>query len=222
MITSSVILDVVIAAIVVICIWIGKKRGLFRTLAELLSYIVAWIGASILATSLSKAVAEWLRPWLEGKLQKMVDDLVQSIDLETGFSDMIGELPEGLSKLFLDAGLAGKLEDAILGNVRIDVGPYVEQALQNAAYMISFILLFILLMILLRLLIKALDVLTKIPVIHELNMIGGVLAGGIKGLVLVLVLLWLAGETGYLVSQETAAHSYIVPFLQNVFPFLQV
>jgi len=83
--------------------------------------------------------------------------------------------------------------------------------------MITFILLFVLVMIALRLLIKALDILTKLPVIHELNAVGGVLAGLVKGVVLVLVLLWLSKQTGLLISQETAANSYIVPYLQGLF-----
>ena len=105
----------------------------------------------------------------------------------------------------------------MLSGVHIDVGPYVEQTLQNLAYMISFIILFIVVMIVLRLIIRALDILTKLPVIHELNSIGGVLAGAAKGVVLVLVLLWLANQTGLLISQEAAANSYIVPYLQGIF-----
>jgi len=218
MIASSVILDVVIASIVVVCIWIGKNRGLFRTLAELVSYLVAWVAASVLASAVSAAVAEWLRPWMTEKVQRIADDFISNVDLETGFSDMINTLPEGLAKLFRDAGLAEKMEDILLGSVHIDVGPYVEQTLQNIAYMISFIVLFIVVMIVLRLIIKALDLLTKLPVIHELNSIGGVLAGAAKGIVLVLVLLWLSKQTGLLITQEATANSYIVPYLQVVFP----
>ena len=58
MITSSVILDIVIVAIVIINIFIGKKRGLFRTLAELLSYIVGWIVTSALAEKVSVVAAK--------------------------------------------------------------------------------------------------------------------------------------------------------------------
>ena len=36
--------------------------------------------------------------------------------------------------------------------------------------------------------------------------------------VLVLVLLWLSKQTGLLITQEAAANSYIVPYLQVVFP----
>ena len=220
MIASSVILDVVIVAVVIILSIIGKKRGLFRTLAELVSYIVGWIAASVLAKKVSVAVAEWLRPWVEGKLENIAEDLLACVDLEQGFEEMISSLPEGLAKLFLDAGFAGKLEQLILGNVSFDFGPYVEELLQNIAYMLSFIVLFLIVMFFLRFLIKALDILTKLPVIHQLNAAGGVLIGALKGLVLVLLLLWLAGETGYLVPREAMTHSYIVPYLQDVFPFL--
>ena len=220
MIASSVILDVVIVAAVIILSIIGKKRGLFRTLAELVSYIVGWIAASVLAKKVSVAVAEWLRPWVEGKLENIAEDLLACVDLEQGFEEMISSLPEGLAKLFLDAGFAGKLEQLILGNVSFDFGPYVEELLQNIAYMLSFIVLFLIVMFFLRFLIKALDILTKLPVIHQLNAAGGVLVGALKGLVLVLLLLWLAGETGYLLPREAMTHSYIVPYLQDVFPFL--
>ena len=46
MITSSVILDLVLIAIVAVCVFFGAKRGLFRTLADLAAYLVALIGAA--------------------------------------------------------------------------------------------------------------------------------------------------------------------------------
>jgi len=219
LITSSVILDIVIAAIVLISLLIGRSRGLFRTLAELLSYIVSWIISSILANALSVKVVEWLRPVVEGKLQQIAADMIAGIDLEAGLDGLKEALPEELGGLLanveLDRQMLTSLEQALQSGLTIDVGPYVEQTLQNVAYMISFIVLFIVVMMVLRLLIRVLDILTKLPVIHQLNAFGGAVAGVAKGLVLVLVLLWLSRETGLLFSQEAAARSYIVPYLQG-------
>jgi len=209
MLTSSVILDVVIAAIVVICVLIGKRRGLFRTLAELVSHIVAWIASSILATAISAAVAEWLRPMVETKLHGWMADIAWE-GVENGWET----LPAFMQEEKILEALKGTLESGL----SIDMGPFIEQALQNLAYAVSFIILFILVMILLRVLINMLDIVTKLPVIHELNAFGGILAGAAKGVVLVVLLLWLARETGYLVSSDAMAKSYFVPYLQGIIP----
>lgn len=209
MLTSSVILDIVIAAIVVLCILIGKRRGLFRTLAELVSYIVAYFCTAFLAGQVSAAVAEWLRPMVEAKFHELTADITWNA-VESGL--------ENLPAFMREEQLLEPVREALEGGMAVDMGPLIEQALQNLAYMVSFIVIFIVVLVVLRIIIRTLDIFTKLPVIHELNALGGILAGAVKGLVLVFLLLWLAKETGYLVSADAMADSYIVPYLQGFLP----
>ena len=61
MLQSSVILDVAIVVIFALAVWIGKRKGLFRSLAELAVYLLGLIGASLAAGQLTGQVVGLLR-----------------------------------------------------------------------------------------------------------------------------------------------------------------
>ena len=46
MIASSVILDLAILGIFLLCLWLGARKGLFRSLADLAASLAALVGAS--------------------------------------------------------------------------------------------------------------------------------------------------------------------------------
>jgi len=204
MITSSVILDVAMAAVVVLLAWIGAKRGLFRTLAELLSYVVAYIAASVLGGYAASYVVEWIRPMAEAKLHELAGDYLSGLleDLPPVLLEHAGELPD-LSGIDLNG---------------IDVGPFIETGLYNISYAISFVVIFLLTMILLRLIISAMDIATRLPLIRQLNDLGGFLCGAVKGVLLVAFVLYLAGKTGLFISESAMEGSWILAVLKWYWP----
>ena len=73
MLQSSAILDVAIVVIFAFAVWIGAKKGLFRSLAELVIYLVGLVGASVAAGRLTGQVVELLRPALESKVSEAIE-----------------------------------------------------------------------------------------------------------------------------------------------------
>ena len=66
---------------------------------------------------------------------------------------------------------------------------YISESLTNMILSAgSYILLFIVITILIRVLIKVLDVITKLPVIHEFNAAGGALVGLLESLIIIWIL----------------------------------
>lgn len=198
MLTSSVIVDIVICAVVALSLLIGARRGLFRSLAELVSCIAAYVITSLLAGGLASAAAEWLRPMAEERVSALV---------EAYLSGALEKAPAFLTAGFLEELLEQALPEAI-----------VEQGLYNIAYAAVFVVLFLVVIFALRLLIRAVDTVLKLPLLHELNTFGGAAVGALKGAVLVGLLLWLAQRTGLLVSQEALTGSLLVPFWQRFLP----
>ena len=196
MLTSSVIVDIVIFAVVALSLLIGAKRGLFRSLAELVSCIAAYVITSLLAGSLSSAVAEWLRPMAEERVSALV---------EAYLSGALENAPAFLTAGFLEELLEQALPEAI-----------VERGLYNIAYAAVFVVLFF--VVVFALLIRAVDTVLKLPLLHELNTFGGAAVGALKGAVLIGLLLWLARRTGLLVSQEALTGSLLVPLWQRFLP----
>ena len=84
MLTSSVMLDLIIAVIVVFSAWLGAKHGLFRTLAELAAYVVAYVASVILSGRLAGLAVEFWSGREEIRSLRQTDRLYRpNMDPET-------------------------------------------------------------------------------------------------------------------------------------------
>ena len=204
MLQSSVILDVAIVLMFALSVWIGAKKGLFRSLAELVVYLVGLVGANLAAGGLTDRVVDLLRPVLESQVSEAITDYI---------SGTLSELPfgEALAGLENVGDLTG---DAAAGMVDL----MVETLLYNLTYVIVFLAVFLLLVLLLRLIINLGDFLLRLPVLHEMNTLGGILIGAVKGILIVCLILWLDSKAGLLLDSAAVQGSYIAPFLLKILP----
>jgi len=62
------------------------------------------------------------------------------------------------------------------------------------------------------------DLVARLPLIHQVNTLGGLVFGGLKGLLVVWLLLWLDGKTGLLLGSGVLEGSYIAPIFLQFFP----
>ena len=204
MLQSSVILDVAIVLIFALSVWIGAKKGLFRSLAELVVYLVGLVGANLAAGGLTDRVVDLLRPVLESQVSEAITDYI---------SGTLSELPfgEALAGLENVGDLTG---DAAAGMVDL----MVETLLYNLTYVIVFLAVFLLLVLLLRLIINLGDFLLRLPVLHEMNTLGGILIGAVKGILFVCLILWLDSKTGLLLDSSAVQSSHIASLLMKILP----
>ena len=208
MITSSVIVDRVLIAIVAVCVFLGAKRGFFRSLADLAAYLISLIGASFLANQFTPQVMEHLRPVLEGQVSQSITDYLTALTTtDASYSGLLKGLLDTLTE-------NGTIDD--VANVAVEV--LADTILHNMAYMLLFLAAFVVLVVVLKLVIRVVDTALKLPVLHQMNTLGGILAGAVKGLVLVLLLLWLNEQTGLLVDPQALRASVAAPFLLQLLP----
>ena len=64
--------------------------------------------------------------------------------------------------------------------------------------------------LLLRLAIRALNLTFRLPLLRQVNCLGGLLFGAAKGLVLVYLGVWLLGQAGILLTPEVIAESTLL------------
>ena len=204
MLQSSVILDVAIVVIFALSVWIGGKKGLFRSLAELVVYLVGLVGASLAAGGLTDRVVELLRPVLESKVSEAISDYI---------SGTLSDLPFGSALAGLD-GIGDLAGEAAQQTVDL----LVETLLYNLAYVLVFLAVFLLLVLVLKLVINLGDLLLRLPVLHEMNTLGGILIGAVKGILIVCLILWLDSKTGLLLDSSAVQDAYIAPFLLKILP----
>ena len=205
MIASSVILDLAILGIFLLCLWLGARKGLFRSLADLAASLAALVGASWAAGYLAQTAVEWIRPLLEERITGAIEGYLAQVAGGEEYAGILADLlvrlsgqipPEG-------AGAAEALADLVLGNI---------------AYALVFLGAFVLLMVVLKLVIRAVDTVLKLPLLHQANTLGGLLFGALEGLLLILVLLWLEEKTGLLVDSRALEGSLLAPYLVNLLP----
>ena len=87
--TNPIIIDLVLAAVLVLFIWLGSRKGFILTLCGFLAIFVALIGASILSNALAEPVAKTMEPVIAHRIQ---DALAQAIE-ETDFISAAKILP---------------------------------------------------------------------------------------------------------------------------------
>ena len=205
MIASSVILDLAILGIFLLCLWLGARKGLFRSLADLAASLAALVGASWAAGYLAQTAVEWIRPLLEERVTGAIEGYLAQAAGGEEYAGILADLlvrlsgqipPEG-------AGAVEALADLVLGNI---------------AYALVFLGAFVLLMVVLKLVIRAVDTVLKLPLLHQANTLGGLLFGALEGLLLILVLLWLEERTGLLVDSRALEGSLLAPYLVNLLP----
>ena len=159
----SLTFDVAIAAILLLCLIIGGRRGFIRSLLSVVILVVSLVGGSIAANVLADPVTEWVTPRVE---RYMLDRLTNGRSEEAvsaaaaSDSAALGQIVDfdaitGIAKKAVDSAVeAGKnlLEGAVTGMIR------------SLVYAVLFLLSFLLLA-------------ARAPVLGTLNRLAGAALG---------------------------------------------
>jgi len=203
-------MDIVIAAVLVLSVVIGIKRGLLKSLAGVIIMILSFMGASWAANMLSGPVAKWLQPMLqETILQKWFpegtggDLPVLNPELYEGpFGDLLKQLGEQIQSAGHD--LLTTLTEGIIQSIAY-----------GAVYLVSFVVL----LVVLSLLMKPLQLATKLPGLHAINAVGGGILGLVWGVLLAFLIVWvmLVFQWGG-ITQEMIDQSILLKIFANNSP----
>ena len=224
---SPLVIDIVILVILALFAWRGAKKGLILTVFSLLALFVAFFGARYVTDHFHEPVADIIRPSIQLAVDDILADMISdpgSIDpdlLPEGvtpdmipedfeieveydpsghitlqqiltFLDTVDEFPE-LRRLLRDA-----IEDGRISVTTNAVDAVVAYAAMLAAKIILFALSFLLILLIWGLASRALDLTFKLPVLSWFNGVGGAVFGVIKGVAILLVVVWLGKLVGLL------------------------
>jgi len=193
--------DIIIIALLALFAWRGAAKGLVLSLCGLAAIFVAYFGAQFLSEQFCGPVGNILRPIIiqtvrgadaepevdpeDPESTYTLEELVRSIQdkgLFEGFSD------------FIEQGVA---EGALPKNERLSpleaLASYLSRAIARA---LLFGVIFFGGLLAWFLLSHALDLAFKLPILAEVNLIGGLLVGLLKGALLTVVLVWLGQVSG--------------------------
>lgn len=226
--------DVMIAALLVLAVWRGYRRGLVLTLCGFLAIFVALIGASLVSSALAEPVSQAISPIIQSSIQQAVSeklqgpadsaqgddsvpDFLQDPTLQQPEEEPMADAPleEILSLLRqspLYRGFADAIQDAVddglvaaTADATTIIADYISA---QVARMVLFAVSFVLILILWFFLSHALDLAFKLPVLSTLNRWGGAALGLGRGALLIFVACWLL-KGGFL-PQEAIHNTYLL------------
>ena len=213
--------SIVIGVVFLICVIIGWARGFFRVLIS-----VAGLIASIV-------IATYVSPNLSSYIQKNTewdDKLADSIAEKLEFSEMGEETSRGIQVALIDQlPLPDTMKDNIMDNNNLETydilkatGVY-DYIAKSVSVVVINGMVFISLIIVCRLIFMILSHMTKgidnIPIIGEIDKIGGAILGGIKGLIFIWIFFLILSLTSTMEWSrnltEAACQSGILKLLYN-------
>ena len=173
----SIIVDIVILAIIVLCIIIGYVRGLTGSLIKIVSFVLSLIIAFVLFVPVSNVIINntEIDENLEASIRNMIiqDEQNENENMPEAITDYIGQQ--------IDQA-ADDAKEAIVDSTARDVSLTIVKAG-------TWIALFIIARILLIFLRFITSLIAKLPVIKQFDKLGGIIYGLLEGLIIVYVLL---------------------------------
>ena len=215
-------MDIVAVAALLVFVIVGAREGLFRSLAGLVIVVVALVGAGMIAATLADPAAKLITPIIEKAITEKVDDAIteKTGKLDTQRTDTGVE--ELMDILGLDEdvrqSIGQRAEESVRSTGASAISAVVESLCRSIIYGVLYIFSFLALSVLLHILAKAMDLLTKLPVIHSLNALGGGAIGLVKGALVLFLAIWALRRLGVSFETEAVAQTHILQFFATHTP----
>ena len=202
----SFLFDIGIVLLLAFFAWRGAVKGLIMSLCGLVAVFVAFFAAQFLSDAFCVPVANIMRPIIASRLQEAapgpgpaaaederpvytLDDLLESVrdnGLFEGFAD------------FMEQGAA---DDAIESESLSPLEALAGYLSKGIAKALLFGLLFVGVLLVWFLLSHTLDLAFKLPILAQVNLACGLVLGLVKGVLLIIVLVWLGQLAGVIPNQ---------------------
>lgn len=216
--------DLVVIGIIALSTWIGYKQGLLSSLFR----FTGFIAAIVCAQWFHRPLADLLMRQLEfrTKIQEVVSKFLHSIVGKqmdgSGVESLVKGMSPEMEKIWQSAGEKGAEAINLLAS----------QITQSFMYALSFIILIFFFRILFRIVQSFMVHINVIPLVGKLNQILGMVIGGIQGIVVVMLLIFVAnafrqfslpGAFMHGVEQSAlAVHFVDFNFIFNIINFIKL
>ena len=200
------IIDIVIVLLLAFFAWRGAVKGLVLSLCGLAAVFVAFFAAQFISDTFCAPVANIIRPIIAGSIQEAAPEEENTDPEEEQPSYTMGELLKSVKENGLFEGFSDFMEQGA-ANDTIGHGPlspvdalagYLSKGIAKA---LLFGLAFVGIQLAWFLLSHALDLAFKLPILSQVNLACGLILGLVKGVLLIIVLVWLGQLTGLVPNQ---------------------
>lgn len=166
----------------------GHKRGFIRTILSICAIVVALVMTVIISPIVSQTLCN--NEQLVSNIAKEVGGALQIEErLSSGSENQEAiidslPLPKTIRTQLQNNNTQNNYQTILAQNLSDYICRYIAIMVLNA---ISFVLVFIIIRIILRILIQAFDIVSKLPIINDVNELAGMLLGLLEGIILLWV-----------------------------------
>lgn len=187
----SLFLDALTVIVMGWIILISYRKGLIRSVIELAGYVAASVAAYVFSVPVGNWITLYLlKPLMMNKISGNVAQVVAGQDKSvlSGLSSISSFLSQYGIQTHAVAALSGSIqsgESALTGSIMNTV---IAPLFGSIGRVVAFALIFAACMLLIRLVARVSDVVFRIPVIRQINGVGGAAVGVVKAFVIMFIL----------------------------------
>ncbi|MBE5960234.1 MAG: CvpA family protein [Lachnospiraceae bacterium] len=179
---------VVVLLILIVNAFYGRKAGLIKTVFSLFSMVAAVLLSSFISPQVSKvlqeneAVVEYMSDKVEAVLP--LEDLGNKITDQISFVDSL-PIPASMKTSIIENNNSDTYAQMAVDNFTAYITHAVANIILNA---IAFIVTFLVIIIVLNIVCSVLNIISKLPILNQINKTAGMLVGIAQGLIIIWVL----------------------------------
>ncbi len=176
----GLIIDIIIIAIIALSVFLGYKKGIVALSIQLFAFIIAVVITFILYQPITNLIVNTTG----------IDESIQNAILEKA-NDLMREDNE--------------LSNTVIEEAKNNMLPETARTLSiNIITFVVVILLFLLVKIGLRFVTALANLVTKLPILKQVNELGGIIYGLIRGILIIYVILLIINISGKISPENTA------------------
>lgn len=212
--SNALICDGLVLLVLLVFVLWGYCRGLIMTVASVVVLVTACVGATLVSDTLTPVLTQALTPKMEAYLESYLDEQGVPSAQDTMESYLAGSELE-MFLPFLEQELTGEIGDAVEEFASSTVSAVAERITQGVLQAGIWLVTFLVLQILLSILIRAVDLVSKLPVISTANAVGGAIIGVLWGVVVLCVLIGVGSWFGWLPATDVAEQTVVYRVFAN-------
>lgn len=190
----SIIIDLVIIAIITLCVFLGYKKGLTQYIIKIFSFIISLVVAFVLFKPVSNFVIQNTK--IDETIKEAVINVVKDDVEETGKVKEDNNLPKAMVEY-----INNTIENAV-NEAKENVIEVAAEGIASATINVGVaILLFIIVRIALIFISMLSKIITDLPIIKQFDKTGGIIYGLLKSFVIIFVIFALLSFVSPMIEQ---------------------
>ena len=223
-----IVIDLVLLAILIICVWSGYRKGFIIGIANLLGIVVSLYAAVLVSGAFSYDVVPVLRPFVSGYVETQMNDTVLEemgiSNTDLSYEDILANDSELRHQFCYTSYTSVGIYDDAADQMATEAETYanensvsiseavIEIFCQRAAYVAGVALMFLIFLIALMAIANIPNLSYRIPNMDVLNDAGGAAMGFINGVCYCILICWALRFLGIIIGTDTLGRTLLARF----------